>query len=193
MWCDVTNPLYGPQGAAFIYGPQKGADSLMVERLDHGLRRFAHQVQQEFQVDLNFPGAGAAGGMGGGVVWGLKAKLVSGFTAIAELTQLERVIKQCDGVITGEGCFDQQSLQGKVVGSVIELAQKYQKPVFVIAGQTLLKTHPAHRVADLCEIAYLGSIVGEDLTLAQSLANPTQALAQQLELLRQVLLVYNFE
>ncbi|MEY2976944.1 MAG: hypothetical protein RLZZ435_1083 [Cyanobacteriota bacterium] len=193
VWCDVTNPFYGPQGAAFTYAPQKGADPLMVKRLDDGLRHFAHQVQQEFQVDLNFPGAGAAGGMGGGVVWGLNAQLESGFTAIAELTQLEKAIKQCDGVITGEGCFDQQSLQGKVVGSVIELAQTYQKPVFVIAGQTRLKTHPAHRVADLCEIAYLGSIVGEDLTLAQSLANPTQALAQQLEVLRTFLLVYQFD
>jgi glycerate kinase len=138
--------------------------------------------------------------MGGGVVWGLKAQLTSGFTAIAELTQLENAIQKCDGVITGEGCFDDQSLQGKVVGRVIKLAQNYQKPVFVVAGQTLLNPHPAHRVAvteqsrsaDLCEIAYLGSVVGKDLNLEKSLANPSQALAQQLASLRDFLLAYPF-
>ena len=122
--------------------------------------------------------------MGGGVVWGLKAQLESGFTAIAKLTQLEAAIQACDGVITGEGCFDHQSLQGKVVGGVIELAKKYQKPIFVIAGQTLLPKPPA--------ITYLGSVIGEQITLEQSLANPQQALAYRLESLRQFLLVYDF-
>jgi glycerate kinase len=182
--CDVTNPFYGSQGAAFTYGPQKGADYLMVKRLDDGLRHFADHLWQEFQVDLNFPGAGAAGGMGGGVVWGLNAQLKSGFSAIAELTKLEAAIQQCDGVITGEGCFDHQSLQGKVVGGVIELAQKYQKPVFVVAGQTKLTTHPA--------IAYLGSLVGKDLNLEQSLAHPQRSLMNQMALLQKFLKTYGF-
>ena len=182
--CDVTNPFYGSQGAAFTYAPQKGADPAMVQRLDLGLKHFAQRVWQDFQFDLNFAGAGAAGGMGGGVVWGLNAQLSSGFTAIAKVTQLEAAMQRCDGVITGEGCFDHQSLQGKVVGGVIELAQKYQKPVFVIAGQSLLQKPSM--------IAYLGSIVGEDITLAQSLANPHQALTQSLQSLRQFLLTHKF-
>lgn len=185
--CDVTNPFYGPQGAAFIYGPQKGANPAMVQRLDVGLQQFAQRVWQDFQCDLNFPGAGAAGGMGGGVVWGLKAQLESGFTAIAKLTQLEQVIQKCDGVITGEGCFDDQSLQGKVVGGVIALAKKYHKPIFVIVGQISSKKHLADD-----EIDYLCSIIGEDITLEQSFANPPQTLAHRLASLKQFLLAYNF-
>ncbi|MEB3247753.1 MAG: glycerate kinase, partial [Merismopediaceae bacterium] len=85
--CDVTNPLYGVNGAAYVYAPQKGADASMVERLDQGLRHFAQVVQQTENLDLNFPGAGAAGGLGAGAKWGLKANLERGFTAIAQLTQ----------------------------------------------------------------------------------------------------------
>jgi glycerate kinase len=134
--CDVTNPFCGSNGAAHVYAPQKGADPAMVERLDQGLRHFAQVVRRFDGFEVNFPGAGAAGGMGGGVAWALGAKIESGFAAIAQLTQLEHAIAQCDLVITGEGCFDDQSRQGKVVGSVIELAQSMDKPVIVVAGQS---------------------------------------------------------
>ncbi len=142
VWCDVRNPLYGTQGAAWVYAPQKGADPAMVSRLDQGLRHFAQQVKQQFGQDLQFPGAGAAGGMGAGIVWGLGATLQSGFSAIANLTQLAEAIHAADMVITGEGCFDTQSTQGKVVGGVMTLAQAANKPVVVLAGKTLLDSYP---------------------------------------------------
>lgn len=183
--CDVTNPFHGPHGAAYIYAPQKGADPTMVERLDQGLRHFAALVEQTFAVNLHFPGAGAAGGVGGGVVWGLKAHLQPGFQAIAALTQLETAIQKCDGIITGEGCFDSQSLQGKVVGGVVALAQKYRKPVFVVAGQTQIPHHPA--------IAECVALLGEDLSLADIWADPQAALVKRLQLWRSKLLAYPWE
>ncbi len=170
---DVTNPFYGSQGAAFVYAPQKGADPAMVQRLDQGLRHFAGAVQKFDGFNLNFPGAGAAGGMGGGVVWGLKANLQSGFTAIATLTGLEENIKNCDLVITGEGCFDDQSIQGKVVGGVITLAQKWQRPVIVVTGQSTSKTDVA--------IAKIFTLVGKYTSLEQALAEPHRALTQTLQ------------
>jgi glycerate kinase len=177
---DVTNPFYGSQGAAFVYAPQKGANSTMVQRLDQGLQNFAGVVQKFDGFNLNFPGAGAAGGVGGGVVWGLHGQLESGFTAIAKLTKLEEAMKNCDLVITGEGSFDHQSLQGKVVGGVINLAQKLQKPVIVVAGQSTIKGN--------IDLEKIFTLVGENTNLEQALANPQGALTKTFQLVKAYLL-----
>lgn len=134
--CDVTNPLCGPNGAARVYGPQKGASEAEVAQLEEGLFRYAMVVRRQLGVDLSaMPGAGSAGGLAGGLVAFLGARMASGFDLVAESTGLSGRLAQADLVITGEGRFDEQSAQGKVTGRVIETARKAGKPVAVFAGQ----------------------------------------------------------
>jgi glycerate 2-kinase len=136
--CDVTNPLYGEQGAAQVYGPQKGATAEIVQLLDAALMHFAEIVKSQSGVDMNFSGAGAAGGIGGGAKVFLNATLKSGIDFLSELTGLEEEIKKTDHVITGEGKLDIQTLSGKVVSHVVNLGSKYHKPVTIICGQCTL-------------------------------------------------------
>lgn len=168
VWSDVTNPLYGPEGSAFVFASQKGADPAMVECLDQGLRCLARIVREQLGVQADFPGAGAAGGLGAAGVWGLGAQLTSGFGAVAELTGLEKRIETCQIVITGEGRFDAQSLRGKVVSGVLKLAQKYQKPLLIIAGESQFKTYPG--------VAGIISLVDEGTSSAEALAAPQRCL-----------------
>ncbi len=138
---DVDNPLYGPQGAALVYSPQKGASPQAVLLLDRGLRNMAHIVHRDLNITLNTtPGEGAAGGLGAGIKAFLNGNIRPGTDIIFALTHLEEKILWADIVITGEGSFDQQSLQGKVTGRVIDLARKFNKPVIVIAGQSSLQS-----------------------------------------------------
>jgi glycerate kinase len=136
--CDVTNPLFGPTGSAHVYGPQKGASQEAISQLDLGLRHFADLVKKRHQVDLNFPGSGAAGGLGAGARFFLNAQATSGIAFISELVQLEKEIEESDVVITGEGRVDWQTFDGKVVAHVATLAQKHQKKLVVFCGQCLL-------------------------------------------------------
>ncbi len=132
--CDVNNPLHGSNGAAYVYAPQKGADPAMVERLDSGLRNFAEIASRQLHREINVPGAGAAGGFGGGAVLGLNASLVSGFTTVAEMAGLDHQIDWADVVITGEGRIDNQTLQGKVVGDVLRRCVLKLKRIVIVAG-----------------------------------------------------------
>lgn len=137
--CDVSNPLYGPDGAAYVYGPQKGADPEMVRELDMGLQNFAAAVKKSTGKDIaNLPGAGAAGGLGAGLVAFLDAKLRSGTDIIIEATSLEEKIKDCDLAITGEGAMDNQTFYGKSSYGVAKLAKKYSVPVITVNGSVLL-------------------------------------------------------
>lgn len=150
--CDVTNPFFGENGAAYVYAPQKGADKQAVEILDQGLRNIRKVFLEAGMADVqNIPGAGAAGGTGGGLVALLNAKLISGIQMFMEWFDLEQQVKQADFVITGEGQLDEQSLQGKVVGGIAKLCQKFQKPLIVVCGQNKL---PAH----LLETAYISQV-----------------------------------
>ncbi len=132
--CDVDNPLHGEQGAAFVFGPQKGADAQAVRLLDNGLRNFEKVVHHDLGLQTNFPGAGAAGGMGAGAKAFLNATLSRGFEFISEFTRLEEQVRSADLIITGEGKIDAQTLSGKVVNGVALLAAKYGKPCIAIAG-----------------------------------------------------------
>jgi len=139
--CDVDNPLYGMHGAAHVYAPQKGATEIIVNELDLGLRHFADLAKSQYHADLNFPGAGAAGGVGAGAKLFLNASFKKGIDYISELTSLTKHIKICDIVITGEGKVDAQTLSGKVVAHVLSLAHRYNKPVFILCGQCTLSDH----------------------------------------------------
>ncbi|CUH93801.1 glycerate kinase [Herbinix luporum] len=133
--CDVNNPLYGPMGAAYIFGPQKGASSEMVEILDLGLQNYSEAVKRIFAKDTAaIPGTGAAGGLGYGFLTFLKAKLESGIDIILDEIKLEDDIKDADFVITGEGKLDFQTAMGKAPIGVAKLAKKYGKKVIAFGG-----------------------------------------------------------
>ncbi len=170
--CDVANPLLGPNGASYIYGPQKGADTAMVKELDAALTRLQQLVMQQFSQDIDIPGGGAAGGVGSGAVFGLNASLVPGFTALANLVSLEKAVQESDLVITGEGRLDQQTLSGKVVAGVLALAKKYEKPVILLVGSS--EIHDFEPGIELVEL------VGPDISLEKALSDPAGALKARL-------------
>jgi glycerate kinase len=143
--CDVDNPLCGPQGAAQVYGPQKGATPEMVERLDAALAHLAQCVRDQLGLGVkDLPGAGAAGGLAAGAVAFMDARLVSGIEEVMAQAQLHAAVSDADWVITGEGCFDRQSLRGKVVSGVARVAQAGGARTAVIAGQVRLP-EPVYR------------------------------------------------
>jgi glycerate 2-kinase len=132
---DVRNPLLGPQGASFVFGPQKGATDLMVEQLDLNLRHLARITSKFLGRDLSqVEGAGAAGGLGFGMMAFLGATLRPGFGIIKDVTQLEKHIGSADLVITGEGKIDHQSIYGKTVYGIGKIARKYNVPVIALCG-----------------------------------------------------------
>ena len=133
--CDVENPLCGKNGAAVVYGPQKGASPEQVKALDHGLRNLAELIKKQMGVDVvDMPGAGAAGGLGAGLHAFLGAKLCKGIDLIFSLVGLEEKIIGADLVITGEGQIDFQTVFGKAPGGVGSVARKQGVPCFAIAG-----------------------------------------------------------
>lgn len=132
---DVTNVLCGKNGAAFVFGPQKGADTEMVKILDDGLKNMAHVIRKNFGINLlNTPGAGAAGGMGAGCLAFLGARIESGISSILDAIGFSELIKDADLVITGEGCTDGQSANGKVISGVGIIAKQASVPVIVLSG-----------------------------------------------------------
>lgn len=134
---DVRNPLYGKEGAAFTFGPQKGATPEMVEELDRQARLFADQSARHMGKDTSqHPGAGAAGGLGYAFMQYLSASVCSGADLLLNLIRFDELLKDTDLVITGEGHADSQTLMGKLPERVMRRAQKYQVPVWLVAGQT---------------------------------------------------------
>lgn len=146
---DVRAPLFGPEGAAAVFAPQKGATPEQVAELDQRLRLVADRLG----ADPSEPGVGAAGGVAYGLrAWG--AEIRSGFEFLATLTQLRQEIASADLVITGEGRFDEQSLQGKVVGQIFAMAAETNNPVALIAGQITAAPNCWHvALEDLAGIA----------------------------------------
>lgn len=133
--CDVVNPLYGSNGAAFVYARQKGANDEEIKLLDLGLRNFALICEKYFKNDFAFlEGMGAAGGLGFGFKAFLNAEFESGFSYIKNLLNLEENIKNSSLVITGEGAFDEQSIMGKVIGSINNLCEIYKKDLIIFCG-----------------------------------------------------------
>lgn len=133
---DVKNPLLGPRGAASVYGPQKGATPDMVKTLEEGLKNLAGIIHRDLGKDIrDIPGAGAAGGLGAGLMAFLDAKLVSGIDTVIEITRLAEKLKDADLVITGEGRMDRQTVYGKTPIGVAKLAKKYGIPVVALVGE----------------------------------------------------------
>ena len=134
---DVTSPLVGAEGTSAVYSPQKGADAGQVELLESAMVRYAAVLRRSLGVDVaRLPGAGAAGGLGAGLVAFLGARITSGFQIVAEATNLSERMARCDVVVTGEGSFDSQSSLGKVTGRVLAMAEALGKPCAVFAGRS---------------------------------------------------------
>lgn len=133
---DVRNPLYGPEGAARVFGPQKGATPEMVELLDRQAREFAAFSSELLGIDNAFtPGAGAAGGLGYAFIQYLQATVQSGADLLLDWIGFDEIIRNAAVIITGEGHADRQSLMGKLPERVLQRAQKHAVPVWLVAGQ----------------------------------------------------------
>lgn len=133
--CDVDNPLCGERGASAVYGPQKGATPEMVKELDACLKIFAEKVKEQLRIDvLNVPGAGAAGGLGAGILAFLGGNLKPGIGLVLDAVEFEDRVKDVDMVLTGEGRIDEQTAYGKAPMGVAQLAKKYEVPVLAFAG-----------------------------------------------------------
>jgi len=133
--CDVKNPLCGESGCSAVFAPQKGATPEMIPVMDNALKKFAEITKQYHpDSDADFAGAGAAGGLGFGLMAYLNASLESGIDLIIKETALEQQIQNADIVITGEGCLDAQTAMGKAPAGIAQTARKYQKPVIAFSG-----------------------------------------------------------
>ena len=162
---DVRNPLLGPEGASAIYGPQKGATPEIVRELDAALARYADVVEALVGRPIrDVPGAGAAGGLGAGLLAFLDARLVSGADLVLRAVHFAERLRGADLVITGEGRIDRQSGYGKLTGAVTEAARRANIPVLAVAGG----------VGEGHEMLALDGIVSasEGVTLAQAMSDP---------------------
>ncbi|MCJ8010905.1 glycerate kinase [Paenibacillus sp. KQZ6P-2] len=134
--CDVTNPLCGPEGASRVFGPQKGATPEMISLLDANLQHFADVIKLQLNRDIaDTPGAGAAGGLGAGLMVFLNGVLKKGIELVIDYTGLEEKVMQADMVWTGEGSIDFQTQFGKTPLGVAKVAHKHHKPVVAFAGR----------------------------------------------------------
>ena len=173
--CDVTNPLCGPTGAARIYAPQKGATPEMVELLETRLRKLSERIRQSLGKDLrDLPGAGAAGGLAAGATAFMNAKLVRGIDAVMAATGLAEALRGADWAVTGEGSFDAQSLQGKVVDGVARLAAETGAKTAVLAGRIGLD----EAVWRAAGIARAATIRPENITVEESMQRAPELLAK---------------
>jgi glycerate kinase len=133
--CDVDNPLTGPRGASFVFGPQKGADPATVSILNANLAALSGSIKKDLRIDCSMvKGAGAAGGLGGGVVAFLGGTLRSGIETVLDMVGFDSMLEGSDMVFTGEGRIDSQSFQGKVISGIAERTSKAHVPLTVIAG-----------------------------------------------------------
>ena len=165
---DVNNPLCGPRGASAIYGPQKGATPEMVKQLDAALSHYADVIKKDLAIDFrDVPGAGAAGGLGLGLMVFLKAKMVPGIDVVIKATNLVEDLKDADLVFTAEGRLDRQSAMGKVPTGVALKAKEFGSPVIALAGEVA----DDFRVVFEQGIDAVLSIAPGPITLEQSMAD----------------------
>ncbi len=173
--CDVGNPLYGPDGAAYIFAPQKGANDEQVEHLDAGLTKLADRLQ--LIPIANAPGAGAAGGAGFGMMAFFGASMVSGAELIMDVTGLKKRIADAELVITGEGKLDSQTLAGKVPAAVARAARDAGKPCIAFGGAIGVGAEGL-----LSEgISSMHAIMDKSMTLDHAIANATKLLSDLAE------------
>lgn len=172
--CDVDNPLFGKAGAAWVFGPQKGADTIAIHTLDAGLQQVAKVVAATLGKHINFPGAGAAGGLGGGAFAFLNAVVEPGFEYIAQRAGIDQAIPAADVVITGEGCLDAQTLSDKVVAGVSRRCLTAGRKCIAVVGKNTL----TEGEAALLGLSRTFALVDQGLSEEAAIENAQNALKQ---------------
>ena len=166
--CDVTNPFYGLNGAAYIYAAQKGASENEIIVLNNGLHNLAEVIKSNYNIDLQkINGAGAAGGVGGGALTFLDGELISGINLIKELADFDTTIDGADWIITGEGQLDEQTLSGKTIDGVITSAKIKNIPVAALCGSVSISVNQQNKFG----LTYVSSIVTGISTLQEAINN----------------------
>jgi len=175
---DVKNPLCGPHGASLVYGPQKGATPASAHLLELALAHYARKSQTILGVDISTQeGAGAAGGLGAGLMLFLKAKFRSGIDIVLDTLRFDEQLMNTTLVFTGEGCTDEQTLQGKVPAGIAARASRHNIPVICISG-SLGKMHQKIFAAG---IAGAASIASRPMTLSQCMQDAYTLLTDETE------------
>lgn len=176
--CDVTNPLLGSTGATYVFGPQKGATPEMLDRLEENLQHFSKVIHRDLKVNVSdIPGAGAAGGLGAGLLAFCSARMVSGFELVSQLTHLEEHISKASMVFTAEGKMDFQTAHGKTISGMARMAQRHGVPVIALAGMV---------EGDLTELYSQGltsafAIADQPMSLEESKARASELLEKRTE------------
>jgi glycerate 2-kinase len=182
--CDVNNFLCGEKGASKVYGPQKGATPEMVVLLDRNLLHYSEIIKKQMSVDIgNIPGAGAAGGLGAGLLAFCGAVMSKGIDLVLDTVKIEERIKNVDIVITGEGRVDGQTIYGKVPVGIAARAKKYNKPIFAIAG---FIDEGAELVYDFGIDAVMSSMVGP-LSLEEAIKQSPKLIEEAAERLFRII------
>jgi len=176
--CDVRNTLLGSSGATLVYGPQKGATPEMLEKLEKNMAHFSCKLQEKFRINISdVPGAGAAGGLGGGMLAFCNAKIASGFETVSKLTNLEKHISGAALVFTAEGKIDAQTASGKTISGVAQLAKKYNLPVIALAGEVTDSMKELYNQG----VTAVFSIGNSSVSVAESKARAAELLADKAE------------
>jgi glycerate kinase len=166
--CDVTNPLFGLQGAAYVYGSQKGASATQIEALDIGLRHISKLFKSTFNKDVSLVGGGgAAGGIGAGCLVFLNAEMVSGITLIKSLLKFDEHIKDATWILTGEGKLDDQTSSGKTIQGVLHSAKEHNIPVAALCGSVDISIFIQKQLG----LSYVTSTTQEPTTLQNAIKN----------------------
>lgn len=182
---DVTAPLCGPQGASLVFGPQKGASPQQAARLDRCLAHYGQVLETTFHRPLvNLPGAGAAGGLGAGLMAFCNAQLQPGIDIIFDLLHLEQEAAQADLIVTGEGRIDATSATGKLLSGVGRLARQYQKPAIAFAGAVALADADLQAIGLQAAIPICGGPMALEDSLSQASALTFQAAQRTARLIR---------
>jgi glycerate 2-kinase len=175
VFCDVDNPLHGPQGAAHVFASQKGASPSAIMQLDEGLKNLERILEQTFGKAVDFPGAGAGGGLAAMLQSITVLNVTPGMKFIAKFTGLEQRIREADVVITGEGRLDEQTLSGKVVMGVTDIAKRYHKRVIVVTGKSLLKENQIEQLG----ISQVVTLTGDDVSESEAFQFAKDMLARR--------------
>ena len=171
--CDVQNTLYGPNGAAYVYARQKGANDEAIKQLDDGLRNFATILKQQTDLDVAvIPGAGAAGGIAAGLMAFFNVQLKSGIDIVLEASGLKNKIAGADLLVTGEGTIDEQTLSGKVVSELALLGYQHNVPVAAFCGTSELNSSLINKLG----VQYLTTLVSASVTKREAIDNARQIL-----------------
>jgi len=165
IFCDVDNPLHGIRGAAHVFAPQKGANETVVKELDEGLKHYESVLEKVVKRKVNFPGAGAGGGLPASIKALADVTVRPGMDFIIEFTRLETQLQEADAIITGEGKVDEQTLSGKVVKGIADLSRKHNKPLVILAGKNDLGIEQLRTLGASKIVTLVGEDIGEEAAI----------------------------